>query len=49
MLNCDYITKEDVKGHNPNQPELPDHSNKILIVEGSDLKKQMQITQSDKS
>ena len=32
MFNFDYITKEDKKEHNPNWPEIPDHSCKILIV-----------------
>ena len=31
-INFDYITKEDVKEHNPNLPEIPDHSCRILIV-----------------
>ena len=24
MFNFDYITKEDIKEHNPNWPEIPD-------------------------
>ena len=28
----DYITKEDIKEHNPNWPEIPDHPYRILIV-----------------
>ena len=35
MFNFDYITKEDIKEHNPNQPEIPDHSYQILITGGS--------------
>ena len=35
MFNFDYITKEDTKKHNPNQPEVPDHPQIILIVGGS--------------
>ena len=35
MFNIDYITKEDIKEHNPNWPEIPDHPYKILIVGGS--------------
>ena len=35
MFNFDYITKEDIKEHNPNWPEIPDHPYRILIVWGS--------------
>ena len=35
MLNFDYIAKEDVKEHNLNWQEIPDHSNRMLIVGGS--------------
>ena len=35
MFNFDYITKEDIKEHNPNWPEIPDHSYRILIVGSS--------------
>ena len=35
MLNFDYIAKEDVKEHNLNWQEIPDHSNKMLIIESS--------------
>ena len=35
MFNFDYITKEDIKEHNPNWPEFPDHPYKILIIGGS--------------
>ena len=35
MFNFDYITKEDIKEHNPNWPEIPDHPYRILIVGGS--------------
>ena len=35
MFNFDYITKEDIKEHNPNWPEIPDYPQRILIVEGS--------------
>ena len=35
MFNFDYITKEDIKEHNPNWPEFPDHPYRILIVGGS--------------
>ena len=36
MLNFDYITKEGIKEHNPNWPEIPDHPYRILIVGGSE-------------
>ena len=35
MFNFDYITKEDIKDHNPNWPDVPDHPHKMLIVGGS--------------
>ena len=35
MFKLDYITKEDIKEHNPNWPEIPDHPYRILIVGGS--------------
>ena len=35
MFNFDYITKEDIKKHNPNWPKIPDHPYRILIVWGS--------------
>ena len=35
MFNFDYITKGDIKEHNPNWPEIPDHPYRILIVGGS--------------
>ena len=41
MFNFDYITKEDIKEHNPNWPEIPDHPYRILIIEDLDLEKQM--------
>ena len=42
MLHFDYITKEDIKVHNPNWSETPDHLYRILIFGGSFLeKKQM--------
>ena len=34
MFNFDYITKEHIKEHNPNWPEIPDHPYRILITEG---------------
>ena len=35
MFNFHYITKEDIKEHNLNWPEIPDHPYKILVVGGS--------------
>ena len=35
MFNFDIITKENIKKHNPNQPEIPDHPYRILIIGGS--------------
>ena len=35
MFNFNYITKEDLKEHDPNSPKLRDHSYGILIVGAS--------------
>ena len=35
MINFDDVTKENIKEHNPNWPEIFDHSYRILIVGGS--------------
>ena len=35
MSNFDYITKEDIKEHNRNWLEIPDHPYRILTVRGS--------------
>ena len=32
MFNFDYITKEDIKEHNPKWPEIADHPYRILII-----------------
>ena len=32
MFNFNYITKGDIKEHNPNWPEIPDHPYRILLV-----------------
>ena len=29
MFNFDYITKKDIKEHNPHWPEIPDHRYKF--------------------
>ena len=34
MLNFDYIIREDIKVHNPNWPEIPDHLYRILLIGG---------------
>ena len=39
MFNFDCITKEDIKEHNPNWPEIPDNPYRILIFEGSESRK----------
>ena len=37
MFNFDYITKEDMKEHDPNWPEISDQAYIILIVGSSGL------------
>ena len=32
MINFDDVTLENIKEHNPNWPQLPDHSYRILII-----------------
>ena len=32
MINFDYITKEDIKEHSPNWPEIPNNPYRILKV-----------------
>ena len=49
MINFDDITKENIKEHNPNWPQIPDHSYKILTVRGSGSGKTKLIIQSNKS
>ena len=39
MFNFDYITKEDIKEHDPNWPEIPDHPYRILIIGRSGSRK----------
>ena len=34
MFNFDYITKEDIKEHNPNWTEIPDHPYRTLMFGG---------------
>ena len=35
MINFDLITNEDNKIHKPNQPQIPDHSYRILTKDRS--------------
>ena len=35
MINFDDVTKKNIKEHNPNSPQIPDHSYRILIIGGS--------------
>ena len=35
MINFDGVTKEIIKGHNTNWPQIPDHPYRILITGGS--------------
>ena len=35
MFNFDYITKEDIKEHNTNWPEILDRPYRIFIIGGS--------------
>ena len=39
MINFDHVTKENIKEHNPNWPNIPDHMNRILIIGGSGSRK----------
>ena len=32
MINFDYVTKEKIREHNPNQPQIPDHPCRVLIT-----------------
>ena len=35
MINFDNVTKENIKEHNPNWSQVPDHPYRILITGGS--------------
>ena len=35
MITFDDVTKENVKKHNPNWPQIPDNPYRILIIGGS--------------
>ena len=36
MINFCYITKESIKGHNPNWLQIPDYPKILLIIGGSE-------------
>ena len=36
MINFDDITKENIKEHNPNWVQIPDHPCRILFIGGSE-------------
>ena len=35
MINFDVVRKENIKNHNPNWPQIPDHPIRILMIRGS--------------
>ena len=35
MIKFDCVTKENIKEHNPNQPQIHDHSQRVLTIRGS--------------
>ena len=35
MINFDDVTKENIKEHNPNWPQIPDHPYRISVIGGS--------------
>ena len=39
MMNFDDVTKENIKEHNPNWPQIPDHPYRISINGGSGSRK----------
>ena len=41
MINFDDVTKENIKEHNPNWPQILGHPYRILIIGGSGLEKQI--------
>ena len=48
MINFDDIVKKNIKEHNPDQPLIPDHPYRILIIGGSGYGKKI-IIQSNGS
>ena len=39
MIDFDDVTKENIKEHNSNGPQIPDHQYKISIIGGSGSRK----------
>ena len=39
MINFDDVAKENIKKHNPNWSQIPDHPYRILIIRGSESEK----------
>ena len=39
MINFDDVLTEDIKEHNPNWPQIPDHPYRVLIIGGSGSRK----------
>ena len=35
MINFDDVNKKNIKDHNPNWPQIPDHPYRLLIIDGS--------------
>ena len=35
MINFDDVVKENIKKHNPNWPQIPDHPSRIIAFGGS--------------
>ena len=35
MINFDSVIEEEIKEHNPNWAQIPDHPYRILIIRGS--------------
>ena len=35
MINFDDVTEENIKEHNPNWPQIPDHPYRILLIAGA--------------
>ena len=41
MINFDDVTKENIKQHNSNWPQIPDHPYRTLIIAHAGLGKQI--------
>ena len=41
IINQDDVTRENIKKHNPNWPQIPNHYYKTLITGGSGSEKQV--------